>query len=59
MLISKEGKRMLKGLTEHFYNLIIMLRFYRKMKLIDKKTVLTEKEIGYCINDIKEVTDLC
>lgn len=50
---------MLKGLKEHFYNLIIMLRFYRKMKLIDKKTVLTEKEIGYCINDIKVITDLC
>lgn len=26
----------LKGSAEHFYDLVVMLKFYRKMKLIDK-----------------------
>ena len=41
LYIKEKGKKYydryeLKGSAEHFYDLIVMLRFYRKMKLIDK-----------------------
>lgn len=41
LYIKEKGKRYynryaLKGSAEHFYDLVVMLRFYRKMKLIDK-----------------------
>ena len=41
LYIKEKGKKYydryaLKGSAEHFYDLVVMLRFYRKMKLIDK-----------------------
>ena len=41
LYIKEKGKRYydrfaLKGSAEHFYDLVVMLKFYRKMKLIDK-----------------------
>ena len=41
LYIKEKGKRYydryaLKGSAEHFCDLIVMLKFYRKMKLIDK-----------------------
>lgn len=41
LYIKEKGKRYydrhaLKGSEEDFYDLVVMLRFYRKMKIIDK-----------------------
>lgn len=41
LYIKEKGKKYydryaLKGSAEHFYDLLVMLKFYRKMKLIDK-----------------------
>ena len=41
LYIKEKGKRYydryaLKGSAEHFYDLVVILRYYRKMKLIDK-----------------------